>query len=244
MSHSLYEEETPAEVKNAKGLHLLTMNTPNGQKVQIMLEELKDIYGTEWTMTKINILTNEQKKDWFLRLDPNGRIPVIVDNSQDPPFPVMETSAELLYLLKFADKKDIFGFTDELERNEALQWLFFWHGSGAPYQGQVGHFRKFAKEKIPYAIERFHNETLRVFGVLEIRLSGKYTGEPREYLAGKGKGKYSVADIGTWPWVMKWEATGFSQEDMKAFPHLLKWIDRIAERPAVQRGIGDAYKVE
>ncbi|KAL8964271.1 MAG: hypothetical protein Q9197_006976 [Variospora fuerteventurae] len=244
MSHSLYVEETPADVKNAKGLHLLTMNTPNGQKVQIMLEELKDIYGTEWTMTKINIMANEQKKDWFLRLDPNGRIPVIIDNSQDPPFPVMETSAELLYLLKFADKKDIFGFTDELERNEALQWLFFWHGSGAPYQGQVGHFRKFAKEKIPYAIERFHNETLRVFGVLEIRLSGKYTGEPREYLAGKGKGKYSVADIGTWPWVHKWEATGFSQEDMKAFPHLLKWIDRIAERPAVQRGIGDAYKVE
>ena len=78
-----------------------------------------------------------------------GRIPVLVDNTQSPPFTVMETSAELLYLLKFADKKDIFGFTDELERNEALQWLFFWHGSGAPYQGQVNHFAKFAKEKIP-----------------------------------------------------------------------------------------------
>lgn len=76
---------------------------------------------------------------------------MLVDNTQDPPFPVMETSAELLYLLKFADKKDVFGFTDELERNEALQWLFFWHGSGAPYQGQVNHFAKFAKEKIPCA---------------------------------------------------------------------------------------------
>ncbi|KAL8923883.1 MAG: hypothetical protein Q9208_004319 [Pyrenodesmia sp. 3 TL-2023] len=244
MSHNLYEDSTPDEVKNAKGLHLITMNTPNGQKVQIMLEELKDIYGTEWTKTKINIMTNEQKKDWFLRLDPNGRIPVLVDNTQNPPFPVMETSAELLYLLKFADKNDEFGFKDELERSEALQWLFFWHGSGAPYQGQVNHFSKFAKEKIPYAIERFRNETLRVYGVLEIRLSGKYTGEPREYLAGKGKGKYSVADIGTWPWVKGWEFSGFSQDDMKPFPHLMKWIDRIAERPAVQRGIGDEYKLE
>lgn len=133
------------------------MNTPNGQKVQIMLEELHDVYGTEWTQTLMyvvhlrlppivplspfhstyakltllsNIFTNEQKKDWFLRLDPNGRIPVILDHTKSPPFPVMETSAELLYLLKFADKDDVFGFKDELERNQALQWLFFWHGSG------------------------------------------------------------------------------------------------------------------
>ena len=94
-------------------------------------------------------MTNEQKKDWFLRLDPNGRIPILIDHTQSPPFPVMETSAELLYLLKFADKNDVFGFKDELERSQALQWLFFWHGSGAPYQGQMNHFGKFAKEKVP-----------------------------------------------------------------------------------------------
>ena len=116
-----------------------------------------------------------------------GRIPIIIDNSQSPPFPVMETSAELLYLLKFADKDDVFGFKDELERSQCLQWLFFWHGSGAPYQGNTNFFRR-QKEQIPFAINRFRNETLRVFGVLEIQLSGKYTGEPREYLAGKGKG--------------------------------------------------------
>ena len=144
------------------------MSTPNGQKVQIMLEELHEIYGTEWTYSLLyvvtphlcilliyshsyticvrltdlflsffffffsNIMTNDQKKDWFLRLDPNGRIPILVDHTQSPPFPVMETSAELLYLLKFADKDDVFGFKDELERSQALQWLFFWHGSGAP----------------------------------------------------------------------------------------------------------------
>lgn len=85
----------------------------------------------------------------FLRLNPNGRIPVLIDNNQSPPFPVHETSAELLYLLKLADKEDKFGFKDELERNEALQWVFFWHGSGAPYQGQTNHFKNAAPEKLP-----------------------------------------------------------------------------------------------
>lgn len=173
-----------------------------------------------------------------------GRIPVIIDNTQSPPFTAMETSAELLYLLKFADKDDKFGFKDELERNECLQWLFFWHGSGAPYQGQMNHFGKFAKEKIPYAIKRFHDETLRVYGVLEIRLSGKYTGEPREYLAGKGKGKYSVADIGTWPWVAKWEFSGLEAKEMEEFPHLKKWIERIGARSAVKKGTGEKYQAK
>ena len=84
-------------------------------------------------------------------------------------------------------------------------------------------------------------KTLRVYGVLEIHLSGKYTGEPREYLAGNGKGKYSVADIGTWPWVKGWEFSKFTREEMEQFPHLLKWLARIAERPAVKRGIGEKY---
>jgi glutathione S-transferase len=241
MAH-LYGNDTPDNVKNAKDLHLVTQSTPNGQKVQILLEELALKYGTTWSTTLINISTNEQKKDWFLRLDPNGRIPILIDNTVSPPFPVMETSAELLYLVKRYDKDDTFGFKDELERSEALQWLFFWHGSGAPYQGQLGHFSRAAPEKIPYAIERFKNETLRVFGVLEIRLSGKYTGEPREYLAGNGKGKYSVADIGTWPWVKNWERSGFTPEQFtKEFPHLLKWIERIASREAVKTGTGDKY---
>jgi len=200
--------------------------------------------GITWDYTLINIMTNEQKKEWYLRINPNGRIPVLIDNTKNPPFPVMETSAELLYLLKEYDPEDEFGFKDDLERSECLQWLFFWHGSGAPYQGQLGHFNKFAKEKIPYAIERYWNETLRVYGVLEIRLSGKYTGEPRDYLAGKGKGKYSVADIGTWTWVKGWQSSGLTMEEMKQFPHLLKWIDRIAQRPAVKVGIGEKYQMQ
>jgi len=238
-----YLEDTPQEIKNAKGLHLVTMNTPNGKKVQIMLEELKEAYGTEYTHTLLNISTNEQKKDWFLKLNPNGRIPILIDNTKTPPFPVHETSAELLYLLKEFDSKDLFGFKDDLERNECLQWLFFWHGSGAPYQGNLGYFvRNAPGEKGEVAIERFKKEFLRVLGVLEIQLSGKYTGEPREYLAGKGKGKYSVADIGTWPWVSAWGTSGkVTDEDMKEFPHLLKWIARIAERPAVKSGTGSKW---
>lgn len=228
-----------------------------------MLEELADAYGTEWTTTVIDIMTNEQKKDWFLRLDPNGRIPVLVDNTVSPPFPSMETSAEMFYLLKKYDKNgayglnrrrlalalsqqfltDTFGFKDDLERNQCLQWTFFWHGSGAPYQGQVNHFSRAAPEKIEYAINRFKNETLRVYGVLEIQLSGKYSDSgPRDYLAGKGKGKYSVADMKTWPWVKGWERSGFTKQEMEPFPNVLRWIDRIAERLAVQRGIGEKYQ--
>ncbi len=140
------------------------------------------------------------------------------------------------------DSKDQFGFENDLERNECLQWVFFWHGSGAPYQGQVSHFTKAAPEKIPYAINRFKKETLRVFGVLEIQLSGKYSGQEKEYLAGKGKGKYSIADMKTWPWVKGWERT-FEKGEME-FPHVLKWIDRVAERGAVQRGIGEGYNLK
>ncbi|KAL8715734.1 MAG: hypothetical protein Q9220_000401 [cf. Caloplaca sp. 1 TL-2023] len=263
MSHSLYEPGTPSTVKDAPvgGLHLITQSTPNGQKVQILLEELKDTYDTKWTTTLIDIRTNVQKQDWFLRMNPNGyllnrypcifvvfltsskgRIPIIIDNTKSPPFPVMETSAELLYLLKVADRDNTFGFTDELERSQCLQWLFFWHGGGAPNQGQLNFFGIFAKENIPYAITRFRNETLRNFGVLEIHLSGKYTSQPRDYLAGAGKGKYSIADMATWPWVKGWKFAGFSETEMIAFPHLMKWIDRIAERPAVKRGLGEKYE--
>lgn len=148
MADKLYISETPADVKNAKGLHLITQNTPNGQAVQILLEELAETYGTAWTTTLINISTNEQKKEWFLRLNPNGRIPTLIDNNQSPPFPVHETSAQLLYLLNAADKNNQFGFKDQLEQSELIQWTFFWHGSGAPYQGQVNHFTRVAPEKI------------------------------------------------------------------------------------------------
>ncbi|KAL2062330.1 hypothetical protein VTL71DRAFT_6596 [Oculimacula yallundae] len=239
MTYQPYDNDTPADVKNAKGLHLITENTPNGQKVQILLEELAAVYSTEWTTTIIDTATNVQKRDWFLRLNPNGRIPVLIDNTTTPPHPVMETSAELLYLLKH-DTEHHFSFSDPLLQSEVLQWLFFWHGSGAPYQGNLGYFRR-AEEKSDFAIQRFRTETLRVYGVLEIQLSGKYTGQPKEYLVGTGKGKYTVADIGTWGWVKGYARVGFTEEDMKTFPCLVEWIERIAGREAVKRGVGEKY---
>lgn len=91
------------------------------------------------------------------------------------------------------------------------------------------------------AIDRFRKETYRVFGVLELRLSGKYTRQPRDYLVGRGKGKYSISDIGAWAWVKNWQRSGFTNEEMGNFPHLLKWVERIAARPAVQKGISSKY---
>ncbi|KAG4417812.1 hypothetical protein IFR04_009020 [Cadophora malorum] len=226
MTFQTCHDQTPADVRQAK-------NTPNGQKVQIFLEELANAYGTGWTTTLIDTSTNEQKKDWFLSFNPNGRIPVIIDNTQSHPHPVMETSAELLYLLEKFDSSKKFGFTDTLEQSELIQWLFFWHGSGAPYQGNLSFFRR-AQEQSSFAISRFRKETFRVFGVLELQLSGKYTGQPKNFRAGKGAGKYTIADIGTWAWVQNWQGSGYTKEEMNEFPYLLRWIGRIADRPAVQ----------
>lgn len=129
-SPGLFEDATPEIIKKSRGLHLLTQNTPNGKKVQVLLESLKDIYpDLQYKTTLLDIMTGVQKEDWFLRLNPNGRIPVLVDSNKTPhPFCVHETSAELLYLLKEYDVRDEFGFKDDLERNQCLQWLFFWHG--------------------------------------------------------------------------------------------------------------------
>jgi glutathione S-transferase len=182
----LYTDKTPPAIKNStvcyrqssprisslstivnssqQGLHLITESTPNGKKVQIFLEELKDVYGTSWQTSLIDLETDEQKEDWFLRLNPNGksslpsplyilnllgRIPILIDNTQTPPFPIMESSAELLYLAENFDKDHIFGFDNAREHSEVIQWLFFWQASGQPNQSQNNHFKKSAPEKIP-----------------------------------------------------------------------------------------------
>lgn len=149
---------------------MITCSTPNGKKVQILLEELKDVYSLEWTTSLIDIDTDEQKQPWFLRLNPNGkyltlkvemmhvvsyhgvlagRIPIIIDNTSGQPFPVMESSAELLYLVDQFDKENHFTFSDAKERSQLYQWLFFWHASGQPNQAQLNHFGRFAPVHIP-----------------------------------------------------------------------------------------------
>ncbi|KAK7954405.1 glutathione S-transferase [Apiospora saccharicola] len=129
-------------------LHLLTENTPNGKKVQILLEELHATYGTSWKTHLVDLETGEQKKDWFLKLNPNGRIPVLIDTTKSIPFAVMESAAILIYLQELYDAENVFGFEDPIQRSEVLQWLFFWHAA-APLQGQTRHFVRDVKEPMP-----------------------------------------------------------------------------------------------
>ncbi|KAE8384796.1 glutathione S-transferase [Aspergillus alliaceus] len=254
---SFYAEGTPDRVKDAKGLHLITSLTPNGRKVNILLEELKDTYNLEWTTSLIDLDTKEQKKDWFLSLNPNGRIPIIIDNTKTPPHTVMESSAVLLYLVSTADKEHQFWFWDPIEQSKAFQWLIFWNASGQPIQGQYNYFRRNASEtrSFPFlsdpdlgvmlmsflgAITRFRDEILRIYRVFEAHLSGKHTGSAREYLAGSSKGKYSIVDINAWGWIRTFQSIGLLEE-VAELPHLGAWVDRIEARPAVQRGLGEWY---
>ncbi|PYI25691.1 glutathione S-transferase [Aspergillus indologenus CBS 114.80] len=242
----LFTEATPSRVKDTKDLHLITCSTPNGKKVQILLEELKEVYGLDWTTSLIDLETNEQKQPWFLRLNPNGKIPIIIDRpSGEDPFPVMESSAELLYLVEKFDPDHHFHFATATHRSQLYQWLIFWHASGQPHQAGLNHFGRFAPVQVPYAVQRFKAETLRIYNVLELRLSdGLAGGDAREYLAGAGRGTYSIADINAYPWVRAWSTSTITEEEMGQFPHLKKWIQRIEARPAVLRGIGDQYDEE
>ncbi|OIW34641.1 glutathione S-transferase [Coniochaeta ligniaria NRRL 30616] len=232
----IYNAATPSQLTETRAVHLLTENTPNGKKVQVLLEELRAEYGFKWETHLIDLDTDEQKKDWFLALNPNGMTPPL-----HAPISVTESSAILVYLQEQHDKDNIFGFSTSAERSQALQWLFFWHAA-APIRGQLSHFRSL-KESHPHALNRLRTELLRIYSVLEDHLSGRHRGGvAREYLVGTGTGKYSIADIGTWPHVRGYRtASGFSDEEMASFPSLMAWIARIAARPAAREGISDKY---
>ncbi|KAH6911131.1 glutathione S-transferase [Coprinopsis sp. MPI-PUGE-AT-0042] len=224
-----------ATAKTDKPFHLYTLVTPNGVVPSIYLEELKTAYPDKTTFidyhaTKIDISTNIQKEDWFIKLNPNGRIPVLIDQSRNN-FAVFETSAILLYLAQHYDPEYKFWFSPETQPNEyseMIQWLFFAHGGIGPMQGQNHHFNKYAPEDIPYGKKRYLDETKRLYGVLDIRL------KDREYLAGTGKGKYSLADIKTFPWI-KIHAHA-SIPTLDEFPNLKAWLERCVAREASEVG--------
>ncbi|OZI35211.1 thiol:disulfide oxidoreductase [Bordetella genomosp. 1] len=197
-------------------LHYWT--TPNGHKITIYLEET----GLPYTVHPVNISKGEQFQPDFLRIAPNNRIPAIVD--RDPadggaPIPLFESGAILLYL---AEKTGQLLPADLRGRADVLQWLFWQMGGLGPMAGQNHHFSGYAPERIPYAIDRYVNETNRLYGVLDRRLAD------RDYVAGD----YSIADIAAYPWIVPHEKQG---QDLADFPHLKRWFDRIAARPAVQR---------
>ncbi len=196
-------------------IRLYTSPTPNGWKASITLEELEIPYQ----VTPIRLDKLEQKQDWFLKLNPNGRIPVIVDEDAGD-FTVFESGAIMVYLAEMAGKLLP---ADRKERSLVMQWLMFQMGGIGPMQGQANVFFRYAPEKIQYAIDRYQNETRRLYEVLDQRL-----GES-EWLAGD----YSIADIANWSWVSIHEWAGVSIDGLS---HLERWKDAIKERPAVQRG--------
>jgi glutathione S-transferase len=196
-------------------IDLYTAGTPNGWKASIMLEEI----GLDYEVKPVRLDKLEQKEPWFLSINPNGRIPAIVDRDEDD-FAVFESGAILIYL---AEKTGRLLPTEARARSRVLQWLMFQMGGVGPMQGQANVFFRYAPEKIPFAIERYQKETHRLYSVLDTAL------EAHEYLAGD----YSIADIATWPWVRLHSWAGVDIDDL---PHLQRWIERIGERPAVAVG--------
>ncbi|MGF1594770.1 MAG: glutathione S-transferase family protein [Kiloniellaceae bacterium] len=200
-------------------IELYTWSTPNGRKASIALEEL----GLDYRVHPIDIGKDEQFAPEFLKISPNNKIPAIVD-PQGPdgtPISLFESGAILIYL---AEKTGRLMPQDPRARYTALQWLMWQMGGFGPMLGQAHHFRRFAKEQIPYAIERFTNETRRLYGVLDKRL------QEVDYVAGD----YSIADIAIFPWAARHEWQGIALED---FPALKRWYDAIAARPAVRKGM-------
>ena len=194
--------------------------TPNGHKVHIMLEEC----GLEYRAIPVNIGAGDQFKPGFLAISPNNKIPAITD--PDGPdgklISLFESGAILVYL---AAKTGKFMPRGDREKYEVLQWLMFQMGSVGPMLGQAHHFRIYAPEKIEYAINRYSNEAKRIYGVIDRRLAHS------PYLGGT---EYSIADIATFPWLRSWENQGIVLDE---YSHLKAWFDRIAARPAVQRGV-------
>jgi len=196
-------------------IRLYTASTPNGWKASIALEEL----DVDYTVRPIDLGKLEQKEDWFLKLNPNGRIPVIVDNANKD-FVVFESGAILIYLAEKAGKLIP---QDTQGRSLVTQWLMFQMGGIGPMMGQANVFHRYAPERIPFAVERYQRESRRLFEVLDARLAVS------EYLAGD----YSIADIANWSWV---HTHAWSGIDVTELEHLKRWLDEIASRPAVQRG--------
>ncbi|HYF54496.1 MAG TPA: glutathione S-transferase N-terminal domain-containing protein [Salinarimonas sp.] len=193
--------------------------TPNGWKISIMLEEC----GLPYRAIPVNIARGDQFEPSFLALSPNNKMPAITDpdGPGGEPISVFESGAILQYLGR---KTGRFYPSDERARVEVDQWLMWQMGGFGPMLGQTHHFRIYAPEKVPYAIERYTNETNRLYGVLNRRLSD------RAFVAGE----YSIADMAIMPWARLWERQGQAIDD---FPHVKRWLDAVSARPAVQRGL-------
>ncbi len=197
-------------------IDLYTAATPNGWKISIALEEM----GLPYAVHALTLSKQDQKADWYLKINPNGRIPAIVDRDNGD-FAVFESGAILLYL---AEKTGRLLARDAKDRSRIVQWLMFQMSGVGPMMGQANVFLRYAPEKIPYAIDRYQREVRRLFEVLDRQLAAN------TYIAGS---EYSIADIALWAWISGHEWSGVSLDGL---PHLAKWNAMIGERPAVKRG--------
>jgi GST-like protein len=202
--------------------------TPNGHKITMLLEEA----GLPYTTKPVNIGRGDQFKPDYLEISPNNKMPAIVDSAPadgGAPLSVFESGAILQYL---AEKTGRFMPADPRGRVTVMEWLFWQVGGLGPMLGQNHHFNRYAPNKIPYAIERYVNETHRLYGVLDRRLDG------REFIAGRD---YTIADMAAYPWIVPYEAQGMTLEE---FPHLQVWFEAIRQRPATQRAyaLGETIK--
>ena len=200
-------------------IDLYTWKTSNGRKATIMLEEC----GLEYKLHPINIGADEQFAAEFIAINPNSKIPAMIDHDgpEGAPYTLFESGAILMYL---AEKTGKFMPSAMSARYEVIQWLMFQMGGIGPIFGQVHHFLRAAKEKVPYGIERYGNECRRLYAVLDSRLEG------REYLAGD----VSIADFATLPWVSRFD---WQQVDLDEYQNVKRWYDTLMARPALARGM-------
>jgi GSH-dependent disulfide-bond oxidoreductase len=196
-----------------------TWKTSNGRKATIMLEEC----GLEYNLHPIDISKDDQFTPDFIAINPNSKIPAIIDTDgpNGEPYTLFESGAILMYL---AEKTGKFMPADVASRYQVVQWLMFQMGGVGPTFGQVHHFKRAAKEKVPYGINRYFTECLRLYGVLNARLEG------REYLAGD----ISIADFATLPWVFRYD---WQEVDLADFPNVARWYETLMARPALARGM-------
>lgn len=201
---------------------LYSWGTSNGKKITLMLEEC----ALPYEVKRIDIHAGEQNTPEFRRINPNGKIPAIVDTDgpAGQPITLFESGAILIYL---AEKTGKFLAQTPHKRYETLQWLMFQMGGFGPMLGQAHHFLRFAPERIPYAMERYRNEARRLYGVLDHALQG------RDYIAGE----YSIADMALFPWTLSHE---WQDVDLASFPHVAAWMARISQRPAVKPALEKA----
>jgi len=204
-------------------IQLYSLGTPNGQKVAIALEEMALPYEAH----RIDIMAGDQFTDEFVAINPNSKIPAIVDPNgpKGASLSVFESGAILIYL---AEKSGQYLPNDPAARSECLQWLFFPVGGVGPIFGQFGHFYTYAKEKIPYSIKRYQTEVKRLLGVLEARLQGQ------DYLVQED---YTIADMATFPWVGALDWAYNAVELLQNFPNVVNWYERCRQRPAAARGL-------